>query len=133
MLGGTEAVTTIRIFHLPLLVSLASYGTLAMRVPSIESSIYWILWIGYAGLLVGDRRKVRWCAHLAVLPPLLVFLLSAPLVLYNVWAFAVGALYQDSPATILVVGILAVGFSLPSARACLLRLSGDVRWPGHTY
>ena len=97
-------------------MSLASYGALAMRVASIESGIYWILWIGYAGLLVGDRRKVRWCAHLAVLPPLLVFLLSAPLVLYNVWAFAVGdALYQDSPATILVVGIFAVGFSLPSA------------------
>ena len=109
-------MTTIRMFHLLLLVSLASYGALAMRVASIESGIYWILWIAYAGLLVGERRKVRWCTRLAVLPPLLVFLMSAPLVLYNIWAFVVGhALYQDSPATILVVGILAVSFSLPSA------------------
>jgi hypothetical protein len=60
-----------------------------------------------------------WCARLLAMPPLLIVVFTAPMVLYNFYAFASGnPLYQDSPATIIVVAILALFITVPSA--CVL-------------
>jgi hypothetical protein len=64
------------------------------------------------GLVQGDV----WCARLLILPPLLIAVLTTSMVLYNVFAFVSGnPLYQDSPATIIVVAIVALLVTMPSA------------------
>ena len=105
----------IPIFHLGMLALLAAYGVLAAKRPELPSVAYWLFWLMYVALLVGADRKVKWCLRLSVLPPLLIFLATAPSVLYNAWAFlARHPLYQDSPATIFVVGVMALFLTIPS-------------------
>ena len=109
-------MTLIRIFHVVALILLAVYGVLAAGRLDLRSVSYWVLWLGYAALLLGAARKLKWCLRLSILPPLLMFLVTAPSVLYNAWAFATRhPLYQDSPATIFVVGITAICLTIPSA------------------
>ena len=105
----------IPMFHLGMLALLAAYGVLAASRPELGSVAYWLFWLTYVALLLGAVRKVKWCLRLSVLPPLLIFLTTAPSVLYNAWAFLVRhPLYQDSPATIFVVGVVALFLTIPS-------------------
>jgi len=109
-------MTAIRIFHIATLVLLAAYGALAFHRPVLGSVVYWAFWLAYVGLVLGAYRRQKWCMKLSVTPPLLVFLLTAPNVAYNFWAFISGhPLYQDSPGTIVIVGIMALCLTLPSA------------------
>jgi len=109
-------MTAIRIFHIATLALLAAYGALAAHRPALGSVVYWVFWLAYVGLVLGAHRRNRWCMKLSVTPPLLVFLLTAPNVAYNFWAFISGhPLYQDSPGTIIIVGIMALCLTLPSA------------------
>ena len=106
----------IRIFHIATLVLLAAYGALAFHRPVLGSVIYWAFWLAYVGLVLGAYRRYKWCMKLSVTPPLLVFLLTAPNLAYNFWAFISGhPRYQDSPGTILIVGTMALCLTLPSA------------------
>lgn len=109
-------MTSLRLFHLAILVLLAAYGVLAAHSFSVGPIIYWVFWLIYVGLYLGARRKLKWCLKFSVVPPLLVFLLTAPTVVYNFWAFISGhPLYQDAPGSIIIVGILALCLTLPSA------------------
>ncbi|HPG62189.1 MAG TPA: hypothetical protein PK586_09275 [Casimicrobium sp.] len=109
-------MAAIRIFHIATLLLLAAYGALAFHRPVLGSAVYWVFWLAYAGLVFGAHRRHKWCMRLSITPPLLVFLFTAPNVAYNFWGFISGhPRYQDSPGTIIIVGIMAVCLTLPSA------------------
>lgn len=105
----------IKASHVIVVILLGCYGLLGLNNPNIGFFIYWALLVLYVGLVVGVFKNVLWCIRLSLLPPLLAFLVSAPMVLFNAYAFLVGhSLYQDSPATILVVAIIAVFVTIPA-------------------
>ncbi len=105
----------IRVFHITSLSLLLFYGVLAVHRINFGSLVFWSFWLAYAGLVFGMQGERIWCLRLLVLPPLIVFLSTVPNVVYNIYAFLIGdPLYQDSPATILIVGIVAVFVTLPS-------------------
>lgn len=106
----------IKFFHSAAVVLFMLYGLLTARSLQGNALAYWIFWFAYVALLCGLVLGNIWCARLLILPPLLVFVFTAPIVLYNFFAFVSGnPLYQDSPATIIVVAIVALLVTLPSA------------------
>ncbi len=111
-------MASIKPFHSVALVLFTLYGFLTVRSLQGNALIFWLVWFVYAVLLCGLLFDNIWCARLLVLPPLFIVGFTAPMVLYNVFAFLSGnPLYQDSPATIIVVAILALFTTLPSAFA----------------
>jgi hypothetical protein len=108
-------VRFIRVFHIASLALSLLYGVLAAHRLEWSSLYYWCFWLIYFGLVFGIEGDLKWCLRLSVLPPLVIFVLTTPNVVYNIYAFLTGdPLYEDSPATILIVGIVAVCMSLPS-------------------
>jgi hypothetical protein len=105
-----------RIYHIANLLLLAVYCLLATRGLHQSTLIYWIAWLVYFIVFLGMLKHNIWCIRLAVFPPLLIFSITFPFVAYNFYAFLSGnALYQDSPATIIVVFLFALLTTLPSA------------------
>jgi hypothetical protein len=108
-------VKFIRAFHVIALGLLALFGGLVTLRLEWAVLWYWIFWLAYAGLVFGIQGESKWCLRLSILPPFVVFLLTAPNVVYNIYSFLTGhPLYQDSPATIFVVAVTAILLSLPS-------------------
>ncbi|BCM89009.1 hypothetical protein IAD21_00851 [Abditibacteriota bacterium] len=108
-------MTAIKIFHFTALSCLTLYGALAARGLQGEARFYWMFVLVYVILWCGLTWDNLWCARLLVIPPLLGVLLTAPMVLYNFYAFLlVNPLYRDSPATIIVVAIVASWVTGPS-------------------
>ena len=57
--------------------------------------------------------RPAWMVAIAV--PILVLILTAPLVIVNVWMFLAGHnLYRDSPGTILIVATYAITLTVPA-------------------
>jgi hypothetical protein len=68
-----------------------------------------------AGVVVGVFRRSRRFLPLSVFPAALLVAFSAPMVIWNVFAFLTGhLLYLDSPGTIFVVLVIAIMVTLPS-------------------
>ncbi len=106
----------IKFFHSVAVVLFMLYGLLTARSLQGNALAYWIFWFAYVVLLCGLMQGEMWCARLLILPPLLVVVFTAPMILYNFFAFVSGnPLYQDSPATIIVVAIVALLVTMPSA------------------
>ena len=102
----------IKAFHVVNFALLTFYGTRVVYGLHGNALIYW--WL-YAGLLCGLLLNNIWCARLLILPPLVIVGWTAPMVLYNFTAFATrDPLYLDSPATIIVVAIVALFVTVPS-------------------
>jgi hypothetical protein len=102
----------IKLYHVAATMFLALCGFISSQS---ATSPFWLVWLLYAGLLVGLLKNNIWCARLLALPPLLVASYTVPFVLYNFYAFVSGhPRYQDSPGTILVVFVQAV-LASPSA------------------
>jgi hypothetical protein len=109
-------MTTLKIFHATALSLLGLYGVLAARSLQGEARFYWMFCCVYTLLWCGLMWDNVWCARLLVLPPLLVVLLTVPPVILNLYAFVSGnPVYLDSPATILVVAVVAFFVTAPSA------------------
>ncbi len=69
----------------------------------------------YFLLIAGVFRENPWCVRISLIPPLVGFLVTMPLVVYNFYAFSINdPMYQDSPATIFVVAIMAIFITIPS-------------------
>ena len=101
--------------HLIVAILLGCYGLLGVRNPDVTFLVYWTLLVIYIVLIVGVFKSNLWCVRVSLIPPLLAFLVSAPMVLYNAYAFLTRhPLYQDSPATILVVAVIAVFVTIPT-------------------
>ena len=106
---------TIKFFYLSAACLLTVYGVFAARSMTAGSLLFWEIWLVFTALVYGLLQNNIWCARLLAIPPLLVFLFSAPAVLYNFFAFMLGhPLYQDSPATIIIVAISALFITMPS-------------------
>ena len=106
---------TIARLHLVALVLLLVYGVLAARGLTLGAVLYWVFCLIYAGLVTGTYRGSKWCARISAVPPVLIFTLTLPSVASNFWLFFIGhAMYQDSPATILVVGVVALCLTVPA-------------------
>jgi len=100
----------IPLFHIGNLLILAAYCLLAASV------FYWIAWLIYFIVFLGTLKRNIWWMRLAILPPLLIVLITVPFLASNSYALLLGsALYQDSPATIIVVCIFGLLTTLPSA------------------
>ena len=109
-------MTTIKIFHAVSLSLVGLYGTLVARSLQGDARFYWGFVCVYVLLWCGLMWDNLWCARLLLLPPLLAVLFTAPQVIDNMYAFASGnPLYLDSPATIIVVAVLALFVTVPSA------------------
>ena len=102
--------------HLIALALLLVYGVLAARGLTLSAVLYWVFLLIYAGLVFGTYRGSKECARLSAAPPVLVISLTVPNVAYNFYSFFSGhQIYQDSPGTILVVGVAALCLTVPAA------------------
>jgi hypothetical protein len=105
----------IKLSHVAAIILLSCYGLLAARKPEVTSLAYWAMIIFYAFIIAGIFKNKLWFIRISLVPPLVAFILSAPMVIYNTIAFLTGhSLYQDSPATILVVAVIAIMVTLPA-------------------
>jgi hypothetical protein len=105
----------IKISHVLAVIMLFIGGLLATSSVPYGMFAYWTILIGYFLVVAGLFRGKIWSIRVSIIPPAIIFLLSAPMVLYNCYAFITGhTLYKDSPATIFVVAIYAIIFTLPS-------------------
>jgi len=95
--------------HIANLVFLALYCLLAANL------VYWIAWVVYCVVFLATlNHQTRW-VRLTIVPPLLIFCFTVPLVLFNLFAFVSNdILYRNSPATIFVVLVFALLILLPS-------------------
>ena len=108
-------MTWLKAFHGLNLALLALYG---LPLGSVYS-LYWGAWFLYALLFGGLLANDFVCARLLLFPPVGVVCTTGPIVGYNFYAFFFRhPLYVDSPATIIVVAILALFTTVPSL--CLL-------------
>ena len=102
-------------FHVCALALLVGYGVLSAHHPTLWIALFWTIVVVYSVVVVGMFRGSRRFLQLSVFPPALLVVLSAPMVIWNVFAFLTGhPLYLDSPATILVVLVIAMMVTLPS-------------------
>jgi hypothetical protein len=102
-------------FHVCALALLVCYGVLSAHRPILYTTLFWTFVVVYSGVIVGVFRGSRYFLQLSVFPPALLVALSAPTVIWNVFAFLTGhPLYLDSPGTILVVLVIAMMVTLPS-------------------
>lgn len=101
--------------HLFFAALLSLYGLIGAANPDIELVVWWLGLFLYYSLIWGILKDNILCARIGFVPVFLVALWSLPMVIYNVYAFiSEHPLYLDSPATIFVVGIYALFFTLPS-------------------
>jgi accessory gene regulator protein AgrB len=78
------------------------------------------LTILYLGVAILALRGWRWALLLSVAVALLEVVWWAPALITNMWMFVTGhELYQDSPATIIVVLIEALLLVIPAAVLCI--------------
>ncbi len=67
---------------------------------------------------------MRWAVGTCVLVAFVLMIRWLPMVSVNIWMFFSGhELYQDSPATILIVLIYAIVFAVPATLLCILYLA----------
>jgi len=102
-------------FHVCVLALLVGYGVLSAHQPTLWTALFWTIVVVYSAVVAGIFRGCRRVLQLSVFPPALLVALSAPMVIWNVFAFLTGhPLYVDSPGTILVVLVVAMMVTLPS-------------------
>lgn len=77
----------IKISHVVAIILLSCYGLLAVRKPVIVSIGYWVMIAVYLFVIAGIFKNKLWFIRASLIPPILVFGLSAPMVLYNIFAF----------------------------------------------
>ena len=105
-------------FHIIAAIILSLYGLDGLEHSKPMNFVLWLLLVPYLFLIIGMAHKRVWCVRLSVIPAILVFAVTASFVLYNFYLFLIDhELYQDSPATIFVVGLVAVTVTLPSLLA----------------
>ena len=108
--------------------ALGTGGLLAAHSWSAGALVFWSLWLIYALHLGSSMRGNRFSSRLLIVPPLLVFLATAPNVIYNFAQFARGSpVYLDSPGTILVVLTFAFFTTIP-ALLLLCAYWGQRQW-----
>jgi hypothetical protein len=102
-------------FHVCALALLVGYGVLSAHQPTPYITLFWTIVVVYSAVVVGVFRRSRRFLQLSVFPPALLVALSAPMVIWNVFAFLTGhPLYLDFPGTIVVVFVIAIMVTLPS-------------------
>jgi len=105
----------IKSFHIILAILLSMYGLLGINNPTSWHLVWWFGLLTYYFLVSGVFKEKLIFIRLSIIPPVLAFLITAPLVTYNFYAFATkDTLYLDSPATMFIVAILALLVTLPS-------------------
>lgn len=82
---------------------------------SIPRAVIFALCIFFVVVSLLALLKNRWAIAISVLVAIILMLRWLPMVIINTWMFISGhELYQDSPATILVVLSYAIVFAIPS-------------------
>jgi hypothetical protein len=102
-------------FHICTAILLSFYGLIGMINPKPWLPFWWAVLLVYYFLIFGVHKNRLWAIRASILVPLLGFIITAPSVIYNIYAFLTQhPLYQDSPATIFVVAVIALLVTLPS-------------------
>ena len=108
-------------FHICALALLVGYGVLSASQPTLYATLFWAIFVAYSVVVIGIFCGSRLFLRLSVIPPALLVILSAPMVIWNVFAFLTGhPLYLDSPGTILVVVVFAMMVTVPSIGVLLV-------------
>ena len=105
----------IKFGHVTAAVLLSLYGLVGLGNPSKAVAVWWLVLVVYYFLIWGVFKKNIFSIRLSMVLPLLAVGVTVPFVFYNLFMFFTDhPVYQDSPATILVVLIVGVVVTLPS-------------------
>jgi hypothetical protein len=115
--------TTMIINFLWSLIMVSAFAYLVHGRYSDPRAILLTLGVAYAVISFFALVGRRWAIGIPVIIAILLMIRWLPMVGINTWMFMSGhELYQDSPATILVVLSYAVVFAIPSTILCSLYL-----------
>lgn len=116
-----QTVKLIKWGHVLAAILLSAYGFLGFYNMKPWVYVWWPLLLMYYFLIAGVFRGRIWSIRLSIMPPLLAFLITAPMVTMNIFMFITGhELYRDSPATIFIVGVVAILVTMPSFLVLIL-------------
>ncbi len=101
-------------YHGFFLVLLGGFGGIAFLRLSLGSMLYWLMFLSYLFVLFGIVKRHSFFIKVSVIPPLLVFLCTSPVVIQSLANLMYGGSENLSPRDIFGFFIVGGGLTLPS-------------------